>query len=547
MNPMRIKRALFSVSDKQGLVPFAKELLKIDDSIHIISTGGTAKALAAADIPFVPLSEKTQFPECFDGRVKTLHPVIFGGILYRRGKDEQEAKHLQIEPIDLIVCNLYPFEKISQDPNSDMAELLESMDIGGSSLIRSACKNFFSVAIIADPQDYPAIVEELRVNQGALSLETRKRLAVKAMQTSAAYEALIASEFSKRLQNESTLHLPLSKGRKLCYGENPDQEAWVYCFEKQQGVASAKILGGKELSYNNYEDASQAFLAIQRLCEMEKQPIAAIVKHGSLSGFATGRTVKDAFHKAWSGDAKSAFGSIVALSQPVEEDFHQGLKDRFIEILLAPAFSPSFVEWASVSRPNLRLLQVSFDDVAPLLFRGISGGMLIQTPKKDLCTSLQQLFHRVEIDAKQKIGVVTKRMPEIEQIGLFRFGIVAAHSVKSNATVIVQEYAPGFHQLIGVGGGQPNRVDSLQKLALPKALENLKNDVGEKNAKEALEKTVLVSDGFFPFADTVAQAAEYGIKTCLQPGGSIRDLEVIEAADHNDLCMIFTGQRYFNH
>ncbi|MGC1878529.1 MAG: bifunctional phosphoribosylaminoimidazolecarboxamide formyltransferase/IMP cyclohydrolase [Rhabdochlamydiaceae bacterium] len=542
-----IQRALFSVSDKSGLVPLAQGMLEINPLLQIISTGGTANVLMAAKLPFVPLSEKTKSPEYFNGRIKTLHPAILGGILYRRGIDEKEALSLQIEPIDLIVCNLYPFEKASQDLKMEMSELVDSMDIGGSSLIRSGCKNFFSVAVVVDPADYPSILEELAANRGTLSLKTRENLAVKAMQLSAAYEAFIASQFAKRLQKNDSLHLNLEGGRKLRYGENPDQEGWVYSFQEQKGIAASKVLMGKELSYNNYEDASQGFFAVQRLYQQQGGNIAAIVKHGGLCGFATGPTIHDAFEMAWNGDTKSAFGSIVALTQPVDDDFRDGLKDRFIEMILAPSFTDSFVEWALATRPSLRLLQISLEEWTPMLYRTISGGLLVQTPKKDLYSSLEQFFVPIEKDGEQPIGVATKRMPNPEQIGLFRFAIAAVQSVKSNAIVIAREYSPGFYQLIGVGGGQPNRIDSMQKLACPKAIENLQKMVGEKKVEEALGQAVLVSDGFFPFADAITLAAEYGIKTCLQPGGSIRDREVIQAADQHDLCMIFTGQRYFNH
>jgi len=524
-----MKRALFSVTDKNGIEDFAKGLLRLFPNLEIIASGGTAAALEKGGIPHISISAVTQFPECFGGRVKTLHPAILGGILYRRGIDDEEARRLNIEPIDLIVCNFYSF-----NPNKKREELADSIDIGGSSMVRAACKNFSSVAIVVNPNDYLILLEELE--KGSLSLETRERLAVQAIKMSAAYEAKIADAFDR-----DSLSFRLEKERKLSYGENPDQEGWVYSFAGEEGVSSAKVLGGKPLSYNNYEDASQAFYALQRI---EQMCGVAIVKHGSLCGFATGKTLKRAFQKAWEGDGKSAYGSIVAFSKEVGEEFCEELKSRFVEVLLAPSFSPAFLAWTAKEKPSLRLLQVRLDAVSPCHYRSISGGMLVQTPKKDLFSSLERYLQPL-VSGEGKIGVATKRQPKRGQEGLFHFAIAAVQSVKSNAIVLVREYEPSFYQLIGAGGGQPNRVDSLQRLAIPKAIENLKKEGSD--LQHELGQLVLASDGFFPFADSITAAAELGIQIVLQPGGSVRDEEVIQEADRRDLCMIFTGQRYFNH
>lgn len=519
-----MKRVLFSVTDKTGIEDFARGLVEIFPNLEIIASGGTAAALEKAKIPHTCVSRVTEFPECFGGRVKTLHPAILGGILFRRGVDDQEAKQLKIEPIDLIVCNLYAF-----DPNKSKEELAASIDIGGSAMIRAACKNYLSVAVIVSPLDYMPLLEELK--RGPLSVQTREELAGKALRMSAAYEASIADAFT------GSQTLQLVEGRKLSYGENPDQEGWVYSFSNEEGVASAKVLGGKPLSYNNYEDASQAFYALQRV----EGTGVAIVKHGSLCGLATGTTVRQAFQRAWEGDTKSAFGSIVAFSKEVGEEFCEELKPCFVEVLVAPSFSPAFLAWAAKAKPSLRLLQVDFNANSSHFYRSISGGMLVQTPKKDLFTMLEAYFRPLN----GKIGVATKRQPKPEQAGLFRFAIAAVQSVKSNAIVLVREYEPALYQMIGVGGGQPNRVDTLQRLALPKAIENLEREGG--NLQEKLGELVLASDGFFPFADSVEAASRLGIQTFLQPGGSVRDEEVIQEADKKGLCMIFTGQRYFNH
>ncbi len=524
-------RVLFSVTDKTHLAAFGKGLLKIFPKLQIIASGGTADLLQNEGIPHTPISKVTQFPECFGGRVKTLHPVILGGILFRRGIDDLEAKNLDITPIDLVVCNLYHF-----DPNQEMPPLVESIDIGGSTMIRAAVKNYISVGIVVDPNDYMSILDELSM-KGSLSLQTRHKLAAKAIQMSAQYESSIANAFSGK--SESLFQL--EKGRKLSYGENPDQEGWVYSFSGEDGIASAKVFGEKALSYNNYEDASQAFFALQRIADSGKVAAVAIVKHGGLSGFATGKSLRAAFQRAWEADAKSAYGSIVAFSQEVGEEFCEVLKGRFMEVLVAPSFTSSFIRWVSEAKPLLRLLQLSLDKVPSRLYRGISGGMLVQTPKENLESNIfvQPLTN--------KIGVATKRFPKEQQIGLFRFALAAVQSVKSNAIVLAREYEPTFYQTIGIGGGQPNRIDSLQRLALPKALENLEQEYEKDQMQQALGELVLASDGFFPFADSVRAAADAGIQFFVQPGGSLRDEEVIQEADQRDICMIFTRERYFSH
>lgn len=528
-----MKRALFSVTDKTGLEAFGKGLQSLFPKLEMLASGGTAKMLEDVGVSCKPISQQTQFPECFGGRVKTLHPAILGGILQRRGVDDEEALGLNIAPIDLVVCNLYRF-----DPKKKMEELADSMDIGGSTMIRAACKNFSSVAVIVDPNDYPAILEELSILK-TLSRETRFRLAVKAMRMSAEYEGQIAHAFAEQSQSQ----IRLENERKLSYGENPDQEGWVYSFPNDEGIASSKVLGGKPLSYNNFEDASQAFYAMQRIF-VQDTPAAAVVKHGGLCGYATGASLEQAFHRAWDGDSKSAFGSIIALSQPVTESFCESLKSHFVEVVLAPSFSPEFLAWAGAAKPSLRLLQVRFDALSPKLYRGISGGMLVQTPKKDLFRFSENWLLPI---GSNQVGVVTKRLPAPELANLFRFCIAAVQSVKSNAIVLAREYAPSQYQLIGVGGGQPNRIDSLQRLALPKTIENLLHEDSKQDIRQAMGQLVLASDGFFPFADSIQAAADAGIQYFMQPGGSIRDAEVIQEADRRGLCMIFTGQRYFSH
>ncbi len=535
-----IQTALISVTDKTGLAPLVSELRAINPSLRIIASGGTAQSLG---IEYTPLHEYTGFSECFDGRVKTLHPKVMGGILYKRGAHDKEANELGIEPIDLIVCNLYNFEKAAQDSEMPAEKLIEYMDIGGSTLIRSACKNFEHVAIVVDPSDYPLLLQELATHNGKVSLEFRRYLAVKAIQLSAAYEALLAQELALRLKSEKSTFLALKKGKQLRYGENPDQMAWVYEFPSTHGIAQSKMLSGKELSYNNYDDATVAYEAVQSLHAIRPSHAASIVKHGNLCGFATGNTEIEAFQKAWEGDSKSAFGSVIAFLSPITEALIPLLKQKFFEVLIAPDFDEALVTWIKTNKPNVRLLQIGKKSGVSLSYKSISGGLLVQTKKENpIPLSLEQLLQPCDQAAVKKVGVVTQKQPKSGQQGLAAFGIAAVNFAKSNAVAIVREYAPGYYQLLGMGSGQPNRIDSLERLAVPKALDNLRLE----NSSD-LSSCLLVSDGFFPFDDSITATAAHGIKFCIQPGGGNNDPKVIAAADAHDMCMILTGERYFNH
>ena len=526
-----IRKALLSVTDKTGLVELAKALIKSNPDITLIASGGTAKTLDEAGIMTTPISQYTCFPECFGGRVKTLHPTIAGGILQRRGIDDGRAEELGIAPIDMVVCNLYAFEKYTDRP---FEELIEHMDIGGSTLIRAACKNYLSVACVTDPTDYRALIDELLANKGALSLETRKNLAAKAINTSADYEARLAENFTLHLTEEKTHRPKFSNGKKLRYGENPDQMASL--FTNGKGLAAGKVLSGKELSYNNYEDGTVAYLAAQELIPYGIG--AAVVKHGSLTGFATGKTCLQAFSRAWQGDSKSAFGSVIALNSFAQTDLIEQLATTFIEVLIAPKFADEIVSWAAKNKPNLRLIETENGQKPEILYKSVSGGVLIQTPKQSFFPfPLEQMLEKQIVTKKKAIGSMK---------GLFAFGVIAVNFAKSNAIAIVREYEPEFYQLIGMGAGQPNRIDSLMRLAIPKALENLRNE-GAENPKEKLGSCLLCSDGFFPFDDSIKAAAEEGIRFIAQPGGSIRDDEIIKAADESGLCMLNTCSRYFSH
>jgi phosphoribosylaminoimidazolecarboxamide formyltransferase / IMP cyclohydrolase len=542
-----IHTALISVTNKTGLVDFAAHLFQLNPSLKIIASGGTAKTLREAGINTTPIEQYTGFPECFEGRVKTLHPNIAGGILHKRGDHDAEAKELGIYPIDMVICNLYRFQDAANQPNITTDELIEQMDIGGSTLIRSAIKNHQHVAVVTDINDYTNLMHELDTNKGALSLPTRRRLAHKAAVLSAEYEAAIAKELSKRLADEETYRPNLSRGRKLRYGENPDQEAWVYQFSDQYGIAQSEVLAGKDPSYNNYEDATCAHSATDELARAGFKNGVAVIKHGSLCGYATGPTLEEAFDKAWEGDSKSAFGSVISFTEKVEESIIPHLKGKFIEVIIAPEFDASFVEWTKEKKPNLRLLKTpTTHNERPLVHKNVSGGMLVQTRKELQSMHLDSLLTPAKDEQGKRVGIVTKKQPNKDKHNKYVFSIAAVNYAKSNAIVIVREWTPGYYQLIGCGSGQPNRVDSLQRLAIPKAIENLTNE-NVSDTKEALKDCVLASDGFFPFDDSVRYAAEYGIRYCIQPGGSIRDDEVIQAADELDVCMVFTGERYFTH
>jgi phosphoribosylaminoimidazolecarboxamide formyltransferase/IMP cyclohydrolase len=538
-----VRTTLFSVSNKIGLTSFAQELQDIIHNIKLLASGSTAKALAEKGITYTPLIEHTRFPECFGGSVKTLHPSITGGILFRRGLDDAEADQLGIQPIDLVVCNFYDFEKASRQDEVGMEQLTEYMDIGGSTLILSACKNFHNVAVVIDPNDYPTIIKELKENQGHISLNIRKKLAAKAINATADYEAVLAQEFSRRLIGEETQRLSLKQGMRLRNGENPDQYGWVFKFAGQQGIAHASLLSGNELSYNNFEDATTAYEAVQELQRLGLQHGVAIVAHGSICGYATGPNSVTSFQKAWLGDSKSASSIVLAVTSPISENFVPEIKDKSIELILAPIFSAGFIAWAKSEKPNLCLLQVPPGCKPTFLYKHISGGMLLQTPKSRLFpTRSETLFQQ----AINKVGVVTRKQPHPHQNGIFLFAIAAVNYARSNAIAVVREYAPGYYQVIGIGAGQSSHSDCLRRLAVPKAIDALKEDQN-CDAKGILEKCILASDGCFPTEDSIRYAAENGIHYCIQPGGSENDPQVIHAADELGVCMIFTGDHYHSH
>ncbi|MBI2882733.1 MAG: bifunctional phosphoribosylaminoimidazolecarboxamide formyltransferase/IMP cyclohydrolase [Candidatus Methylomirabilis oxyfera] len=521
---VQIRRALISVSNKDGLVDLASTLQSL--SIQIISTGGTARALREADIPVIDVADITGFPEMLDGRVKTLHPRIHAGILARQHDPEhqRQLRELDISSIDLVVVNLYPFEATISKGGATLEEALEQIDIGGPSLIRAAAKNFEDVAIVVDPTDYTTVSAELRQGQGCLSRTRRLHLATKAFSRVARYDALIAA-YLERQHNAADhsvlpdlLHLRLVKLKPLRYGENPHQQAAVYgdVLDGTPSVAAAKQLQGKELSFNNLLDLDAAFSLAREFDE----PVAVVIKHTNPCGVGTGQRLSDAYQRALAADPISAFGGVLGLNRPVDDETARELAATFVEAVIAPGYHESALAILK-EKKGLRLLLIEPwpaampADRAVLELRPITHGMLVQE-----CDRLD-LYPDI-------LRVTTRRKPTDAEMRALRFAWKVAKHVKSNAIVLSHE-----HATVGIGAGQMSRVDAC-RLAIMKAVSSTKG-------------TVLASDAFFPFRDGVDAAAEAGVTAIIQPGGSIRDAEAIQAADEAGIAMVFTGIRHFRH
>ena len=517
-----VRRALLSVSDKTGLLEFAKALAA--HGVELLSTGGTAKALREAGLAVKDVSDHTGFPEMMDGRVKTLHPKVHGGLLGRAGIDDAVMAEHGIEAIDLLVLNLYPFAKVSMDPSSTFEDVIENIDIGGPAMLRSAAKNFARVAVATDPAQYAGIVDELEANGGALSAKTRFRLAVAAFNNVAFYDACISNFLSAKQDDGSHAQFSAQangnfvKVMDLRYGENPHQQAAFYrdLWPAPGSLATFTQLQGKELSYNNIADSDAAWECVRQF----DAPACVIVKHANPCGVAVGVACGDAYELAYATDPTSAFGGILAFNTRLDAATCKAILDRqFVEVLIAPDYDEGALEYAR-KKANVRGLRIPMAKPSPGFIdtKRVGSGMLMQTADDRVIT-------------RDDLKVVTKMAPTEAQFADLLFAWKVAKFVKSNAIVYAKE-----SRTIGVGAGQMSRVYSARIAGIKAHDANLQ-----------VEGSVMASDAFFPFRDGIDAAADAGIKAVIQPGGSMRDAEVIAAADEHGLAMVFTGVRHFRH
>ncbi|OAH98360.1 bifunctional phosphoribosylaminoimidazolecarboxamide formyltransferase/IMP cyclohydrolase [Methylomonas methanica] len=526
MNPplginKKVTRALVSVSDKTGILEFCRGLDRL--GVELLSTGGTAKLLAENNISVTEVSNYTGFPEMMDGRVKTLHPKVHGGILGRRGIDDAVMAENGIKAIDMVVVNLYPFEQTVAKPNCDLETAIENIDIGGPSMIRGAAKNHADVAIVVDPIDYPRILAELQGNASALSHDTRFKLALKSFEHTARYDTMIAAYLSKVVDTGNfpeTLNLQFHRLQSMRYGENPHQNAAFYGEKNPPAgsIASAKQLQGKELSYNNIADADAALECVKAFND---QPACVIVKHANPCGVAVSGDIFGAYNLAYATDPTSAFGGIIAFNRELDEMTAAEIAGRqFVEVIIAPAIS-SGAQAALAKKQNVRVLETGYwsdNNTSSLDFKRVAGGLLVQD--KDTGS----------ISASD-LKVVSKRAPTEQELADLLFVWKVAKFVKSNAIVYGKN-----GQTVGIGAGQMSRVYSAKIAGIKAADEGL-----------TVPGSVMASDAFFPFRDGIDAAAAAGITAVIHPGGSMRDAEVIAAADEHNIAMVLTGMRHFRH
>lgn len=519
----KVSRALISVSDKTGIVEFARALT--DQGVEILSTGGTFRLLTENSIPATEVSDYTGFPEMMDGRVKTLHPKVHGGILGRRGTDNQVMQEHGIKPIDMVVVNLYPFAATVADPNCTLPNAIENIDIGGPTMVRSAAKNHKDVAIVVNASDYQSVLEEMQANDGQLDYGTRYQLMVKAFEHTAAYDGMIANHFGARdTDNQArnfsnTYNVQYLKTQDMRYGENPHQNAafYVEANPEEASVATAKQLQGKELSFNNIADTDAALESVKQF----DQPACVIVKHANPCGVAVATDINTAYQLAFATDPESAFGGIIAFNRELDAATASAICEKqFVEVIIAPSVSAEAVE-AVAAKKNVRLLECgSWGDQRPQDFdyKRVNGGLLIQDRDNGM----------VE---EKDLKVVSERVPSDDEMSDMLFAWKVAKMVKSNAIIYAKN-----NQTIGVGAGQMSRINSA-RIAGIKA----------EHAGLEVKGAVMASDAFFPFRDGIDNAAEAGISCVIQPGGSMRDDEVIAAANEHGMSMVFTGMRHFRH
>ncbi len=516
-----VRRALVSVSDKRGLIPFVTGLREL--GVEVLSTGGTCRQLREAGLDIIEVSEKTGFPEIMDGRVKTLHPVIHGGLLGRRGTDEAVMDEHGIEPIDLLVVNLYPFEQTIAREDATIEDAIENIDIGGPAMIRAASKNHDGVAVIVEPDDYETVLEDLKDNK--LSLESRRRLAARAYAHTASYDTAITKYLSGSLGDEALGQRFLYSGslsEKLRYGENPHQDAAFYADQQAPvgSLAAARQLQGKALSYNNIADSDAALECVKQF----DNPACVIVKHANPCGVAVADNILDAYEKAFRTDPTSAFGGIIAFNRALDARTAQAIVEKqFVEVIIAPAINADAAD-ITAAKKNVRVLAAgdwvgsAAGQPPGVELKKVSGGLLVQNTDRGVITG-------------DDLKVVTELAPTPEQIQDMLFAWTVVKYVKSNAIIFCKN-----NMTIGVGAGQMSRIYSTKIAAIKAADEGLE-----------IKGSVMASDAFFPFRDGIDAAAETGISSIIQPGGSMRDDEVIQAANEHNLAMVFTGMRHFRH
>ncbi len=517
----RVQRALISVSDKTGIVELAKGLRAL--GIEILSTGGTAKRLRNERVRIVDVSQYTGFPELLGGRLKTLHPKIHGALLWRRDSDQdaREIKANRISTIDMVVVNLYPFEETVSRPGATFDDAIENIDIGGPTMLRAAAKNFKDVIVIVDPSDYSRVLEELKSHDREVSYDTKFYLAKKVFSHTARYDTLISNYLATHGVKEAvfpdTLNRSYLKVSDLRYGENPHQRAALYKepLYRDISLVDAKILQGKEMSYNNYLDSSAAVDLVKEFSE----PAAVIVKHNNPCGVAVADTIHAAYKKAFETDPVSAFGGVIALNRDVNAAVAREILSLFVEIIIAPVFEPDALKLLS-EKPNIRLLVLDLNKKSPLMdIRKIQGGLLVQDRDSGM------------IDDFEALKAVTKRRPSDDELAAMEFAWKVCKHIKSNAIIYTSK-----DRSLGIGAGQTSRVDSARVGAMKAG-----------NSGISLKGSVVASDAFFPNRDGIDFIAEAGATAVIQPGGSIKDNDVIAAADEHNMAMVFTGMRHFRH
>lgn len=513
MKTIPIKRALLSVSDKSGIVEFARELAA--HGVEIISTGGTSRLLAESGITHKQIDEVTGLPEMLDGRVKTLHPKVHGGILGKRDTHAEEAKKHQIDWIDLVVVNFYPFSQNVTDTNMEWGKVVEYIDIGGPTMVRAAAKNFDWVGVVVDPSDYSTVLNELNEHKG-LTFDSRRKMAGKVFALTSSYDTMISDYFKSRevqKHEDAPTHIDLRllKQTELRYGENPHQKASAYYLGKDtSSILAAHQHQGKPLSYNNILDTEAAWNCVQEFDE----PCCIIVKHANPCGAAVADNINDAYERAYQADSLSAFGGIVALNRPCTKEIAEAITNIFMEVVIAPEFTKEALELFA-KKPNLRILSMPVNAATQWEMRFISGGVLMQ-----------------ERDA-QKINtgdlkIVTKAKPSENELNAMLFAWQVLKHIKSNGILIAKD-----NMTVGIGAGQVSRIDAV--------------DMAVRKSKDNITNAILASDAFFPFRDSIDRIGKSGIRAIIQPGGSVRDDEVIAACDEHNIAMVFTGKRCFRH